>query len=388
MRRRAFLGVLGMGMTGGCLQLTAETDDAATTEPGSGSGGTGATTEASSTSASPTQSERTTTTGSAAPQTLAESDLLAKAWDRARVSDFHHDGDVIYTGGPVSRVTVDRGIQRWTALPDVGARYFASGDGWLYAADRHAEGSVYRIDAATGSVDWRAEIPGTAGHLAVADDVVVAPVDEQLVALETSTGEIRWEQTDADDGGQFSGLSRVRDGHVYASSTQNPELHRVRASDGRVSAVAETGSRRRIQVGRDGVYVISGVGVEAYSRDLSERRYRLDVAGTPQAIEVADGGVYVATGESLHRFDASDGSREWTHETGVTNLGALTVGETHVWLATRSTVHAVRKDAGDDSVVGSIGENPGSASRNIVEHDGRLLVHNGGLHCYRITDSS
>jgi len=378
-----------MGMTGGCLQLTAETDDAATTEPGSGSGGTDAATEASSTSASPTQSATTTTTTApAAPQTLAESDLLAKAWSRARVSDFHHDGDVVYTGAPVSRVTVDRGVQRWTALPDVGARYFASEDGWLYAADRYAEGSIYRIDAATGSVDWRAEIPGTAGHLAVAGDVVVAPVDEQLVALETSTGEIRWERTDADDGGQFSELSRVRDGHVYASSTQNPELHRVRASDGRVSAVAETSSRLRIQVDQDRVYATSGVGLEAYSRDLSERQYRIDVAGTPQAIEVADGGVYVATEASLHRFDASDGSREWTHETGVTNLGALTVGETHVWLATRSTVHAIRKDAGDRALVGSIGENPGSASRNVVEHDGRLLVHNGSLHCYRITDSS
>lgn len=378
MRRREVVVGSALALSSGCLQLSQESSE---TPAGNGSG------SATKSDRPATDSSTETESPTATPaQAIDESELLSRQWEGPRVSSFILDGDSVYTGGPVSKVTVDEGIRRWTALPDTGARHFGAEEGWLYTADRAAEGSVYRIDTERGSVDWRSEIPGTAGFISLTDDFVITAIGKELVALAKEDGSIRWRMSDSGDGGSISDTSPAYDGYVYVSSTQTPETHQVRTSDGTVVNTIEDSSGQRIMVDSNGVYLVSGLGLTAYSHDLSERQYRTDFEGTPRKASLAEGSVFVGTKQNVHRIDAESGSRRWQYDTGVTNLGSIHIGSDWVWLGTRSDLHAIAKETGDGNILG--GFDSGMTTRNIVEHEGMLVLAHETLRGYRIMGSS
>lgn len=184
-------------------------------------------------------------------------------------------------------------------------------DGRCYVGTYDDRASFVALDAATGSVDWRADL-GDEGALrfpdaaaAVVDDLVVAPFGRVLLGIEREGGDVRWRRSLAD------GIRApvVADGTLYVSV----------GDTGRVVALdPATGERAwRTSIGE---WTRTGVAVAA-DRVLA-------VAGGEES------GALVA-------LDAADGERRWTNDLGAEPAGRPAVAGDTVYTTTRRDLRAL-----------------------------------------------
>ncbi|MFP4633267.1 MAG: PQQ-binding-like beta-propeller repeat protein [Halobacteriales archaeon] len=251
-------------------------------------------------------------------------DTGAPVWSSPTV----HEGTV-YVGdydGVVHAVDIDTRTEDWTydanstvrSSPTVadGVVYVGSDDGRLHAIDQDGrelwnhstgghvassptvfdgvvyfgslDGEVYALDAESGDVDWTFETGDwvTSSPTVVDDSVYVGSHDTRLYSLDRRTGEERWNTS---TGWWIRSSPVVEDGVVYVSSASltNSIAHAFNAS----------------------------TGEPVWSYDTDDHLWIADfVISSPN---VADDTVYMGSADAnVYAFDAANGSRDWTFETG------------------------------------------------------------------------
>jgi outer membrane protein assembly factor BamB len=280
-----------------------------------------------------------------------------------------------------SDTNTDPGTERWRVPLDGGAGSPPTvADDTVYV---HTDGgTVHAVDGQTGETAWQAEVGvADATRPAVAGERVYATGTGALCALDRATGEERWQFT---FDGEATAAPSVVDGTVYlglvdgtagdgssalyaidtvdgaeqwcvrngSATAPNPTVvngivYVAGAGGGRAVAAldAKTGSELwRFEVGTDSTVhaggtdapprvaaeLVFGCSEDGHlyaidARDGTERwRFRGD-SGTFSPPVVADGTVYVASGETLHAVDPETGRERWYLRLGGEVRSALRV---------------------------------------------------------------
>ncbi len=193
------------------------------------------------------------------------------------------------TGGSVWRVDTKPENERGGATGG-GVAY---ADGRLFAATGYAE--VMALDPANGSILWRKRVAGPVrGAPTVAGGrVLVLTLDNQLVALSASDGEIQWShQGILETAGLLGAASPAADGALVVAPYSSGELFGLRPENGRVSWQESLAAIRRTGA-------LSNLA---------------DIRGLP----VMDHGIVYAIGHSgrMIAVDQRIGNRVWETEIG------------------------------------------------------------------------
>jgi len=228
---------------------------------------------------------------------------------RVDAANTGHNPDEV---GPIADVTTD-----WT-FP-VGSRVFTSPavvDGTVYAGSYSTtQGDrVVAVDARTGTRHWefRTTAP-VGGNPTVYDGTVYVGTDGgTLYALDAATGTEEW----AVGTGTTLSSPVVVDGVLYVGGSG---LYALDPATGEVLFETPVSGGSSPAVVNGTVYVGSGSNA-VYAVDATNGTVRW-TAGTNGTVEsspaVVDGTVYVGSHDgSVYAFDADDGSREWRFETG------------------------------------------------------------------------
>ena len=292
------------------------------------------------------------------PDATGPSDDAVVVWQRDTDSSMHGltapilVGETIYAVGQHSLVAFDR---------DTGEIQFTR-DGQYWSTPARATASAYRSDtlavngregirglSAGGGYEvfgrsvgterwhshgretqrWSSSSPQEPSPVAAGEMVyAIAPDTDRVVAIDGSSGRLKWERTIGDERSTGSNRPAVHDGTVYVSSRP-----------GDVVAIdAETGDRHwsvrpgphadsSLQyrhfspptVTDDGLVIPDREGVTLIDpTDGSVLwEYTYDGNATDGSAAVANGTVFVTDGaESLHAIDLERGEREWTADYG------------------------------------------------------------------------
>ncbi len=192
----------------------------------------------------------------------------------------------------------------------------AVADGVVYVGSR--DGHLYALDARTGEIEWRSEVPGGAAFPTLADaSVYVGSWGRGLFKLNASTGELLWRFETV---GRVWSTPAIVDGVIYFGSGDS-HVYAVNASTGELLWQHQTG---------DAVYsspaVVGGV---VFIGSTDSRAYALDAAtGQPlwehetgdavfSSPAVVDAVAYIGSDDSyVYALDAATGEVVWRHETG------------------------------------------------------------------------
>jgi outer membrane protein assembly factor BamB len=210
-------------------------------------------------------------------------------------------------------------------------------------------GEIYSISAATGRVRWRRHIGGlSASAPAVGGGKVYAVVNKgsasggiagagrgRLVALDASTGQIRWSRqlASASESSPLATQGRIyigsQDGTVYCVlATSGRVVWRYRAG-GAVKAGIALSNKRLVVAAYGGTVTAlrAGSGSVIWRSGTSGRSFGRagNFYGTPA---VAFGRVYAGnTDGRVYSFAASSGKLAWAHSTGNYVYGAPAVAD-------------------------------------------------------------
>ncbi|ELY68015.1 PQQ-binding-like beta-propeller repeat protein [Natrinema versiforme] len=290
------------------------------------------------------------------PDAAGPKDGVEVAWQRDTDSSMYGQtapilvGETLYAVGQQSLVAFDRETgeirfvrdgQYWSSPARAAAKAYrrdtlaVNGREGIYGLSAGGGYEVFGRSIGTErwhshgreSQRWTSSSPREPSPVAANGSVyAVVPDSDRVVALDASSGRIRWEQTVGEPRSIGSNRPAVRDGTVYVSSRPGD----VVAFD------AETGDRRwsvRPEPHADsaleyrnfspptvtdaGLVVPDREGVVLLDRtDGSVRwEYVHDGNAPDGSAAVADGTVFVTDGEeSLHAIDLENGTREWTAE--------------------------------------------------------------------------
>jgi outer membrane protein assembly factor BamB len=167
---------------------------------------------------------------------------------------------------------------------------------FIYTSDGE---SLREWDAYTGWINWTTPV-ADAGAIEVYREVALVrsgAAAENIVAVERETGDVRWERPAAEVGTAVSVIGRVREdadgvftllpltGDIVNHTSPTPETS--------FEVVASSDTR---------VVVASGSTVTAYGMNDLGIAWQLDVGGTPDEFDVADGYLVTRTGSSLRGY--------------------------------------------------------------------------------------
>jgi outer membrane protein assembly factor BamB len=226
----------------------------------------------------------------------------------------------------IAEATKD-GKRRWTAEPTRVSKSGAAAyspvidEERIYSIFRHPtseKGEVLAVSRTEGSPVW--SVPARIarpGWVAVADGTVIWKSVSSLQAVEAETGEGRWELAPPADTGLFSTSPSIRDGLVYAATTE-----------GTVLAVSLESGEVKWKTSVEG-------GVHRGQN------------GSSLAIDTEQ--VYVATEAGvLHALDMSGGSEQWQSNLGETLPTQPAVAAATAYVGNRvGEVYAVDTDTGE-----------------------------------------
>jgi outer membrane protein assembly factor BamB len=187
------------------------------------------------------------------------------------------------------------------------------------------DGNVYALKTSTGAVLW--SFPAGLGGSSIAVANGVAYVDG-LYALNASTGAVLWNSG-------FAGASTLADGVLYLGSVD--EDYAVNASDGSLVWKAHWGyaTASSMAFANATVYFCT-TNFIVYALDAATGGDSIIMdggctnSGTSPA--VADGVVYVGSGNVVNVLSASTGALLWTYPTGNTIEGAPAVANGVVYI--------------------------------------------------------
>jgi len=264
--------------------------------------------------------------------------------------------DAIGSGnGDVTALARD-GSEQWvTETGSVYEQPVAVGDALYVGSD---DGSVYRLDAATGEVVWSCDVgggpdgPPDPSVAAVDGGTVYVTLAERMLGLDAETGDndllvrpgesdIRSVRVDDDvyvgtpdrvvaldgDGVDWTSergagyVGRVRDGFVYV--TDGRRLAALGADSGRERWHVETAQRHVARVGPEAVY-LGAEAVRAVGPDGGTRwRTALD-GSSVETLTVVEDGVVASTDAGVFRLDAVGAV---VAEARIGSVGSVVVGD-------------------------------------------------------------
>ncbi|MGW2419387.1 outer membrane protein assembly factor BamB family protein [Streptomyces sp. NPDC001709] len=225
-------------------------------------------------------------------------------------------GGVVYLGGDDGKLyalDARTGAERWvfttggivhSPVVTGGVAYVGSSDGYLYA-----------VEVSGGKRLWRFRTGHDTHCPAVVEDTVyVGCSDTRLYAVNAYDGSERWTFTTA---GAVSWIPVVAGGLVYFCSTDET-LYAVRASTGQeVWRAGGVSAKAGPAVARGLVCCGGGRDLRAYDAITGRKRWSLNTGGDVGAPVMADGVVYVGSGDQkLYAVDAADGKQRWTFTAG------------------------------------------------------------------------
>ncbi|PSQ18876.1 hypothetical protein BRD00_03790 [Halobacteriales archaeon QS_8_69_26] len=403
LRRRAFLALCGTTALAGCAAPSgdggtsvAETTDGVPTTTRTSTGTTAGTTDRGTTAT--TDSTETTQGTTETPDGPSLSIDPAVAW-RMHGADAANTG-VLDTAGPGDRpekvwdvpvegiytlpgavyddgvgyvgsgkefyaVDVAAGEERWTAPVDYLAHHFspAVADGRVFVSVRSldgvrsggGEGVLYAFDAASGTVDWRVDMP-VSSPPTVADGTVYVTRSEDvgvLHAFDAASGNEQWSFRFAPDGkrGSIYGAPAVVDGTIYATASAHGNdvqsyLYALEGGNVRWRYGIDAETRVPPVIRDDEAYVATASG-ELHAVGLGgDDRWSVDGPGaifsTPAVDEER---IYALAKGELVALSREDGSETWRTATGDQLINGLAVTGDGVYLG-GSDVLALDRDDG------------------------------------------
>ena len=191
------------------------------------------------------------------------------------------------------------GEERWTSDEPFDPRTdeITCGFGaFIYTTDGD---SLREWDAYSGWINWTTPV-ADAGAVEVYREVALVrsgAAAENVVAVERETGEVLWERPAAEVGTAVSVVGRVREDRdgVFTLLPLTGDIvnHTSLTSEAPFDVVASSDTR---------VVVASGSTVTAYGMNDLGTAWQLDVGGTPDEFDVADGYLVTRTGPSLRGY--------------------------------------------------------------------------------------
>jgi outer membrane protein assembly factor BamB len=243
-----------------------------------------------------------------------------RLWDK-NLAPQGPDDDFDFFGlfGPDMSIDPSKGFGGGTAF-DAGKLFVSTGFG-----------SVFALDAATGSQLWKAdlEVPIVNAPVASGGRVFVSSQDNHFVALSEKDGHVLWDhQGISESAGILTSTSAAVAGDTVIVPYTSGELYAIRVDNGRpewsdmltksgnVTALSELDDiAGRPVVDREMVFAISHSGVmAAINLNTGERVWARDVGGiqTPWA---AGDFVYVLTSDGqVLCLQRKDGKVKWIHQ--------------------------------------------------------------------------
>ena len=244
--------------------------------------------------------------------------------------------------------------QRWVFEPGVGESSAAVADGVVYVSGSDGVGgSVFALDAATGTEIWRAGLipPNSVmdSSPVVANSVVYIGNGSGYVhALDATTGEERWAFRTGD---AVLSSPTVVNGTVYSGSNDG-NLYAIDAGSGAERWRLETGGPVwSTPAVADGVVYIASRDGSLYAADAATGTARWQFT-TRAPIEsspaVESGVVYVGSDDgSLCAIDAATGSERWAFATGAPVRSSPAVAEGAVYVGSDDgSVYAIDAETG------------------------------------------
>jgi outer membrane protein assembly factor BamB len=201
----------------------------------------------------------------------------------------------------------------WTSPLETSAGYHAPlvADGTVYAHDR--EEVLVAVDATTGEVRWTADLDPAWVAPALGEEHVVVPTEPGVTAFDRASGERRWNALSSRAVGFDDGAPTVAGGIAYVpvgvslyalDAATGKERWRFVAGMPAQSTPAVRG--RTAYVGFDDAYL--------RALDGGEKRWRTKVDGPVRTnVSVADGLVVAGTTAGTVYGLAPDGEVRWTH---------------------------------------------------------------------------
>jgi outer membrane protein assembly factor BamB len=269
-------------------------------------------------------------------------------------------GELVYATGVRTLCAIDRatGDERWRFTPDediTGTPSIVGGTAYV-GTDEDDSSALYAIDAVDGTEEWcvRHESPVALTPTVVNGIVYVAGTDDgsAVAALDASTGSELWrfeaESTVYAGGSDVS--PRVSNGLVFACC-EDGHLYAIDARDGTERGRFRGDSRTfSPPVVADGtVYVASGETLHAVDPETGGERWYLRLGGEVRsALRVASGTVYGCTDDgTVFAVDASTGRGRWRFRTGAPLRGTPIYRDGTIYVAGGDTLHAVDAERGD-----------------------------------------
>lgn len=249
----------------------------------------------------------------------------------------------IRRAGPTTDV-----VRRWTASPDLGA----AGETWVVAnGDRayvagRGGGAVVALDVSTGAVRWRNDGLRDTGSLAVdaaGDRLLVADADG-LRAVLTTDGTRAWGPTGRSPAA--ADLVLVRDGTAYAAGAES--IFAVDVASGEVRWTAPGTNLGAVADDR----VFAGPGLRALSTADGRELWALEEPSPDGPVTVAGDDVYVGGPDTVAAFATADGTRRWRYRGGTERFRVPTISDDRLVVGTAhadgvgGNVYAVTREDG------------------------------------------
>lgn len=263
--------------------------------------------------------------------------------------------DTVYVGdseGTVYALDADSGTISWTNTEPAEAVNCAPQvvDGTVYVGSY--DGTVYAIDADSGTTTWSHTVASglVQSSPTVADGTLYIGGYDALFAIDVETGEPTWTRTGYDD--WVFASPTVVDGRVYIAGGQRT-AEAIAADTGEtlwsVTTEYESTSAASSTTVADGIVVIgSGAGefssdrtgyVHAFDANTGEEIWTVEdpddwVRASPT---VYDGTVFVGADDgTIYAIDLQTGDLEWTDETDGGILASPTVADRTVYFGNDS----------------------------------------------------
>ncbi len=228
-------------------------------------------------------------------------------------------------------------------------------------------GYLVALDTATGERRWRTKIPYYVPRYSVAPTVADGTVyigSNKLVAIDTNSGSVTWEQTDVSPVGGYP--PAVANGLVYLLDTpaRNPDrVSALSVSDGSKTWDFTYNPGRAAPVVANGYVYLGGVG-ELFARNASDGSsvWHTTLGSGSNAMGpmgVADGTLYVGF-DDLYAVNTATGEVQWSRNlAGSTAHGGL-VADGVVYASSNGVYYAFDADSGTQLWSYNTGEDTGA----------------------------
>lgn len=235
------------------------------------------------------------------------------------VTDWAHDSgslpDHVYSAGDRVVVNTSRGSVHVVDATD-GTRQWTDGEDDAEVAGVVEESIVQYVDdtvvarsLADGTEQWRTDLPGSVGSMAVGEAGIFLTTDEHLLALGTEAGQEQWRMS----------TSNVRELRVVDETLVARDYGHVRA---RTTTDGSELWEQEIPLNLQGLVVTESsvtiakerVMIESFALADGDRRWEIDFGDSVNGLAADADTVFVAGYDAVEARSSADGSIEWTTE--------------------------------------------------------------------------